>query len=115
MDIHSRMGPAGPDCETVQAIVCLCPPSIDNRKIEAAVQNNLLTTGAGRFEGTPRVVQPHINAPDHVTAHIEVIVLNEHEFIGKSAVASQFGDLLEHSLPGVIARVRLSGTEQRHW
>src|SRR5438034_4823128 len=101
MDIHSRMGPPGPDCETVQAIVCLCPPPIDNGKIEAAVQNNLLTTGARRFQGTSRVVQPHINAADHVPANIEIIVLDENEFIGKSAVASEFSDLLEHSLLGV--------------
>ena len=53
---------SGADREAVQPVVGLRPPAVENRKVQAAVQDHLLAAGARCFQRTPRIVQPHVDA-----------------------------------------------------
>src|SRR5208283_3469729 len=41
------MGPARADGESIQAVIGLRPPAVQNREVEAAVQNDFLTASSG--------------------------------------------------------------------
>src|SRR5262245_12246288 len=106
MNIHSRMGSACPDCEAIQAIESLCPPTVENGKIKATVQDYFLAARARCFQRTPRIVQPDVYTANHVTADIDVIVFDENEFISKSSVPRQFSNFLKHSLSRIVSGMR---------
>src|SRR5690349_15267239 len=52
VNVHSRVGSAGADCEAIQAVERFRPPSVQNRKVQASVQNNLLAACSRGFERT---------------------------------------------------------------
>ena len=108
------MRPTRADGETIQAVIGLRPPAIQNRKIEAAVQNHFLTAGSGRFQRPPGVIQPHINALHQVSPHVDVVILDENEAVGKLAVTHKLRDLLEDALAGFVAGMGLSGENKLH-
>src|SRR5215470_521222 len=83
MNIRTRVSPAVSDRETVQTVVGFSPPSIENRKIKAAIQNNFLTACARSFQRTPRIVQPDIDAAHQVASDIDVVVLDKYELVGE--------------------------------
>ena len=96
------MGSAGSDREAVQAVVGFRPPAVENGEIQAAVQDHLLPAGARGLERTPRIVQPDIDALHEVAADVDVVVLDEDEFVGKLPVAHQLRDLLQHAFAGLV-------------
>src|SRR5208283_5873809 len=61
VNIHVGVRSALSDSEAVQAVVSFRPPAVQNREVQAAVQNDFLTAGSGSFQRTPRIVQPDIN------------------------------------------------------
>ena len=73
--------------ETIETVVCLSPPAIKDREIEAAIQNYFLATGARSLERTARVVEPDINTLHEVTANVDVVVFNKDEFLAELGIA----------------------------
>ena len=63
----------------------LSSPAVEDGQIKAAIQNNFLTTGARRLQGPTGIIQPNIHALDEMASHIDVVVLNEDELVGKFA------------------------------
>src|SRR6185369_4721648 len=63
---------------------------------------------------TPRVVQPNIDSLDEVTSHIDVVVLDEYDFVGELWVPHQLSNLLQHAFAWFIARMCLSGKDKLH-
>src|SRR5208282_2393342 len=61
VNIHVGVSSAASDGETVQPVVSLRPPAIQNREVQSAVQNNFLAARSGGFQRPPRIVKPHIN------------------------------------------------------
>ena len=97
------------DCESVQAVVCFRPPTIQDGEVQSAVQNHLLTAGARRLQRPARVVEPNIDALHEMTSYVDVVIFDEHELIGKLAVMHQLGNLLQHPLARLVAGMRLAG------
>src|SRR6185436_1187120 len=89
----------------IEAIVSLRPPSIEDGKVEAAVQYNLLPAGAGSFERSSRSVQPDVNALHKMLPHIDVIVFEKDESFRKRTVMHKLGDLLKYRLAWYIVRM----------
>ena len=79
VNVHAGVGSAGSDREAVHTVVGLGPPAVEDRKIEAAIQHDLLTAGAGSFQRPARIVQPDIDALDQMAADIDVVVFDEDE------------------------------------
>src|SRR6202035_4610627 len=88
------------------------PRSIENGKIQAPVQDDLLAAGTRRLERSPGIVQPNINALHEMTPDVDVVVFYKDEFVGKLWVAHQLSNLLEHPLARFVARVRLAGEHE---
>src|SRR6185437_363207 len=102
------MRPASSNREAVQPVVRLCPPAVQHGKIQASVENHLLATCARSFQRAPGIVEPHIHTTDEMASHVDVVILNENEFAREARIAPQFGDLLQHSLAGLVARMRFA-------
>src|SRR5258706_12442527 len=103
------MGPAVADGEAVHAVVSLRPPAVQNGEVEATVQYHLLPAGAGGFERPARIVEPDVHALHEQAPYVDVVVFYKDEFVGELRIAHQFRDLLQHALPRLISRMRLSG------
>ena len=103
---------ADADREAVQAVVGLGPPAVEHRQVQAAVQHDLLSARAARFERPPRVVQPDVDALHEVPADVDVVVLDEHHLAGEARVARQPRDLLQHLLARAVVRMRLAGEDE---
>ena len=110
MNIHVAVRSARSDREAIQAVVGLSPPAVENGKIEAAVQDNFLTAGAGGLERPPRIVQPHVNALHEVAPHVDVVVLDEDKFIRELFCRASVPRFAAGTSPlaGSIVRMRLS-------
>ena len=61
-------------------VVGLGPPAVEDRAVQPAIQHHLLPAGAARLHRTARHVQPDVDALDEVTAHVDVVVLDEEDF-----------------------------------
>ena len=104
----------GADGEAVEAVVGLGPPAVEHGEIQAAVEDDLLAAGAGGFERAARIVEPDVDALDQMAADVDVVVLDEDELVGELGVAHHLGDLLQHTLAGLVVRVGLAGKEELH-
>src|SRR5688572_5365093 len=71
MHTHVRVGAAGSDGESVQAVEGFRPPAVEYRKIQPAVEHHLLPARAGRFQGSPRIIEPDVNSLHEVAAHVD--------------------------------------------
>src|SRR3954453_3925217 len=96
------------DRKAVGSVVRLGPPAVENRQIQAAVEDCFLAAGAGRFERTPRIVQPDIDPLHHVPADVDVIILDIRDAVSKPRIATHAGDHLNESLPWLVLRMRLA-------
>ena len=108
-----RVGIAA-DGKTVGAVVAFAPPAVENAKIQAAIAAGLHAAGAGRFQRTARVVQPHVAAGNHLPCDVNVVVFDKHHAACQSAVFAQVNDLLDEALALVVARMRLAGENKLH-
>ena len=114
VDVHVGVGAAGADGEAVETVVSFGPPAVEDGEVEAAVEDDFLSAGAGGFEGAARVVEPDIDALDEMAAYVDVIVLDEDEFVGELAVAHHLSDLLEDLLAGLVEGVGFAGEDELH-
>jgi len=62
VQIRVGIGAACADGKAIQAIVGLRPPAVQNREIQAAVQNHFLATGSGCFKRAPGLFS-HTSTP----------------------------------------------------
>jgi len=61
---HIRMRSSRSNREPIHAVIGLCPPSVEDGKVEAAVDASLHAARSGRFERAARVVEPNVDALD---------------------------------------------------
>ena len=114
MDVHVRVRSARSDGESVHPVVRLGPPAIENRKVQPAIQDHLLAARARCLQGPPWIVQPDVHALHEMAADVDVVVFDEDELVGELRIAHQFGNLLQHSLAGLIVRMSLAGKNKLH-
>ncbi len=112
--IHVGVGSAVADGEPVEPVVGFSPPAVEDGEIEAAVEHDFLSAGAGGLERTARVVEPHIDALDQVAADVDVVVLDEDKLVAEPGVAHHAGNLLQDSLSRFVMRMRLAGEQELH-
>src|SRR5262249_31580722 len=93
---------AGADGKSVQAVICLGPPAVQDRKIQSTIEHDFLTTSARGFQGPARSVQPDIDSLNQVPAEVYIIIFKEQDLSGKERIAHQPGDLLEHSFTWIV-------------
>src|SRR4051812_8281117 len=103
-----------PDSEAVQAVVGLCPPSVEYREIQPTIQHYFLSACAGRFERPTRIVEPDIDTLHEMAADIDVVILNKDEAICKCRVAHHFGNLLQDTFAGLVVWMRFSCEDKLH-
>src|SRR5215510_3381231 len=102
------MCPAAAYREPVQAVVGFGPPPIHDRKIEAAVQNDLLATGSGSFQRTAGGIQPDIDALHKVAPDIDVVILDKDYLFRELSIPNELGNLLQYALAGIVPRMGLT-------
>jgi hypothetical protein len=103
------------DGESVRTIVPLGPPAVENGKIEAAIEDDLLPAGTRCLQRQPWIVQPNVDALHEMPGQIDVVILDEDDFVHESLFARQEGDFLQNGLSLLVLRVRLSGKNQLQW
>src|ERR1700727_721658 len=102
------MRTARSDRETVLSIVGFGPPSIENRKIEPPVQHDFLPACAARFQRPPGIIEPNIDTLHKMPADVDIVVFDENKFVAKLRVAHHLCDLLKHTLPRLVERMRFA-------
>src|ERR1035438_7637010 len=114
MDVDVGMGSARANGEAVVAIIGFGPPAIENGKVEAAIEDDFLSAGAGGFHGAAGVIEPHIDALNKVTADVNVVILDEDEPVGENGIVHQLGDLLQDFLSRFVVGVGFAGKDELH-
>src|SRR5208337_2292554 len=114
MNIHVGVSSAVSDGEAVQAVVSFRPPAIQDREVQASVQNHFLAAGPGGFERTARIIQPDIYTLHEMATNVDVVIFDEDEFVGKFRIAHQLGNLLQNALARFVERVCLAGKHELH-
>ncbi len=112
VDVHVGVGSAFADGEAVESVVGFSPPAVEDGEIEASVEDDFLSAGAGGFEGAAGIVEPDVDSLDEMTAYVDVVVLDEDELVGELGVAHHLGDLLEDELAGLVERVGFAGEDE---
>src|SRR5690606_11401065 len=102
------------DGEAVAPVPPLAPPPVKDAEVEAAVHGRLHSAGSAGLEGAPRIVEPHVAAAGHLSAHVNVVVLDEHQPAVQLGVLAQMNDLLDVTLAGVVPRMRLARENELH-
>src|SRR5258706_9803122 len=97
------------DGKTVCAVVAFAPPTVEDAEVEATMRASFHAAGAGGFERTAWVVQPHVAAGNHLSGNVHVVVLNENQVTFEVAVLAQMDDVLDVSLAVVVARMGFAG------
>src|SRR5678815_4455895 len=98
MNIVIRVRPSVANGKSVQPVVCLRPPSIQNGEVQSSVQHYLLTACSRSFQRPPRSVQPDVDALHQMSADIDVVVFDKDKPVGKPMIAHQLGNLTQHIL-----------------
>ena len=65
----------------------------------------LLPARPGGFKRTPRIVQPHIAAADHLARDMDVIILHDHQVPLQLAELAEVHDALDIALAVVVVRL----------
>ena len=112
LDIHVRG--AVSNGEAVQTVVSLGPPPVEHRAVEPTIQQHLLSAGAAGLLRTARVVQPDVDALDQVSAHVDVVVLDEHHPVAQLRGLGGVVNVPQHFLPGTIGGVGLAREHELH-
>src|SRR5436190_19277414 len=95
------------DGKAVESVIRLRPPAVEHGKIESAIQDHFLSARARSLKRPPRIVEPDVHALHEVAADIDVVVLNENNFIREPRIAHQLRDLLKDSLSRLVLRMGL--------
>ncbi len=103
------------DREAIDSVVSLAPPSVQDAAIQSAIENDFLTTRPTRFQWSPRIVQPDINALDQVTTDVDVVVFHERNPAGEPRIVAKVGDLLNEAFAWFVFRMRFAGVDQLDW
>ena len=74
-------------------------------RFQSANSAQPLPAGAGRFERSTWIVEPDIDAPCTRWRH-DIVILNKHEAIRECRVAHHLGNLLQHTLAGLMMWMR---------
>ncbi len=99
------------DGEAVSAVEGLAPPTVEDREVQRPVEHRLLAARAGGLQRSPRVVQPDVDALDHVPADVDVVVLDEGDAVGEAMIEAQVGDPLDQPLARLVGRMGLAGVD----
>ena len=100
------------DGKAVGAVVAFAPPAVEDAQVQAAVAAGLYAAGAGSFQRTARIVQPHVAAGNHLPRDVNIVVLDENQVPLQFAEFAQVNDVLDVALAFVIARMRLAGEDE---
>ena len=76
--------------------------------------SGLHAAGARGLQGAARVVQPDVTASHHLSADMDVVVLQEHQMTLELAVVREVDDLLDEALALVVPWMRLAGEDELH-
>ena len=106
--VGRRVRFADADREPVRAVVGLRPPAVQDREVQAAVQQYLLPAGAGRFLRPAGIVEPHVDALHELATEADVVVLEEDQLAEEAGVPAELVNLPQHALGRLVARVRLA-------
>src|SRR5208337_124751 len=90
-------GQAVADGKPVGTIIGLSPPAVEDREVEGAVEDRLLSRGAAGLLGTTWVVQPDIHSLDQLLAHpvLGVSLAAEDDLHGTVRRLDQIGEPLD--------------------
>src|SRR5215831_10767622 len=97
------MRSAGSDREPVQAVIGFRPPSIENRQVQAAVEDHFFAAGSRCLERPPRRVEPHVDTLDKVPSHVDIVVFDEYQAVPEPWIARHLRNLLQNALPGIVS------------
>ena len=114
VDVHVGVCAAGADGEAIEAVVGFGPPAVEDGEVETAVEDDLLSAGAGGFEGAAWVIEPDVDALYEMATYIDVVVFDEDELVGELVVAHHLSDLLQDLLAGFVERVGFAGEDELH-
>src|SRR5947208_12539423 len=103
------------DGETVVAVVTFAPPAVEDAHVEAAVAAGLHPARARRFKRSPRRVEPHVAAGDHLTGSVDVVVFNKDQMPLQIAVLAEVDDVLDVAFAIVVTWVRFAGEDELNW
>ena len=103
------------DGKSVGSVVGFRPPTIEDAAIESTVENGFLTAGARRFKWPTWIVEPYVNALDHVAADVDVVVFEERNTSGETRVVSQVRDFLNESFAWLVFWVGLARVDDLNW
>src|SRR5690606_29065289 len=92
----------------------LAPPAVEDAQVEPTVDRHLLPARAARLEGTPRIVEPEIDALDHVARDLDIVVLEEDDATAELAPLADRLHLLEEALSFRILGMGLPGEDDLH-
>src|SRR5450759_2854169 len=106
---HVNVTDAVADGESVEPVVGLGPPAVENRQIETAVQQYLLAAGAASFLRPARGIEPHVHTLDHVAGDVDVVVLDEDDARTQLGREARLHHGLKHLLPRTIGGMGLAG------
>ncbi|OQC35020.1 MAG: hypothetical protein BWX66_01730 [Deltaproteobacteria bacterium ADurb.Bin058] len=76
----------------------LRPPAIQNRAVQRTVCSGLHPAGAGCLHRPTRSVQPNINALNHVSTNVDVVIFQEYKALTQSGVLGVMNDSLNQLL-----------------
>ena len=99
------MCPTGTDRKSILSVVGLSPPTIQNRTVQSAIQNYLLSTGARSFQRPSRVIEPHIDALYQNTSHLDRVILKNKHPSSEWLFSGQLENMLQNLLASIISRV----------
>ena len=113
-DLVRNMLRAVTDREAIRAVVRFGPPAVEDRQVQAAIENYFLAARSRSFERPAWIVQPNVHTLHHVAGNIDVIVLDEHDLLRKPLIVPQVSHALDELLAGLVLRVCFAGEDELH-
>src|SRR5262249_27080821 len=74
---------AGTDRPAHTLLIALDPPAVQNTHVEAAVAGHLHPARPGSLERTARIIEPDIDALNHVSRNVDVVIFEKNHAAAK--------------------------------
>ena len=95
--------------------VRLCPPSIQLRKVQSAVDKNLHAARAAGLPGTAWRIDPKIDTLHQLLCQQHVVIAQEHNASADLRASDEIIPLLDQRLTGSILGMRFARQHQLDW